>query len=75
MTSRRGRGGGKVRLLKSHEIYAPVTTFELALGEKTRVTVPGFEGGLGKQNTYPKKDADRPQPERSGDSRRQMARI
>jgi len=53
MTSRRGRGGGKVRLLKSHEIYAPVTTFELALGEKTRVTVPGFEGGLGKQNTYP----------------------
>jgi len=37
---------------KSHEIYAPATTFELALGEKTRVTVPGFEGGLGKQNTY-----------------------
>ena len=24
---------------------------------------------------YPKKDADGPQPERSGDSRRQMARI
>lgn len=37
---------------KRHEIYAPATTFVLALGEKTRVTVPGFEGGLGKQNAY-----------------------
>ncbi len=37
---------------KRHEIYAPTATFQLALGEKTLVTVPGFEGGLGKKNTY-----------------------
>jgi hypothetical protein len=37
---------------KRHE-YAPATqTFELALGPQTKVTVPGFEGALGRQNTY-----------------------
>ena len=35
-----------------HEIYAPTATFELTLGESTKVTVPGFEGGLGKKNAY-----------------------
>jgi hypothetical protein len=37
---------------KRHEIYAPKTTFQLKLGPMTTVTVPGFEGGLGTQNTY-----------------------
>ncbi len=37
---------------KRHEIYAPKTTFQLKLGPMTTVTVPGFEGGLGAQNTY-----------------------
>ena len=37
---------------KRHEIYPPAATFQLALGEQTQVTVPGFEGGLGKKNTY-----------------------
>lgn len=35
-----------------HEIYAPKTTFDLALSPQTTVQVPGFEGGLGKKNTY-----------------------
>ena len=38
--------------IERREIYPPTTTFQLALGELTKVTVPGFEGGLGKQNTY-----------------------
>ena len=37
---------------KKHEIYPPTTTFQLALGELTQVAVPGFEGGLGNNNTY-----------------------
>jgi hypothetical protein len=37
---------------KRHEIYQPAATFQLALGEQTQVTVPGFEGGLGRKNTY-----------------------
>jgi hypothetical protein len=37
---------------KRHEIYAPKATFQLKLGPMTTVTVPGFEGGLGNQNTY-----------------------
>lgn len=37
---------------KRHE-YAPAEqTFELALGPQTKVKVPGFEGALGRQNTY-----------------------
>ncbi len=35
-----------------HEIYPPAATFQLPLGEQTSVTVPGFEGGLGKKNAY-----------------------
>jgi hypothetical protein len=37
---------------KRHEIYAPKTTFQLKLGPMTTVTVPGYEGALGTQNTY-----------------------
>ena len=37
---------------KRHE-YAPATqTFELKLGPITKVPVPGFEGALGRENTY-----------------------
>lgn len=37
---------------KRHEYYPAQATFQLALGPLTKVTVPGFEGGLGKANTY-----------------------
>lgn len=37
---------------KKHEYYPATTTFQLELGPQTKVTVPGFEGGLGKKNTY-----------------------
>ena len=37
---------------KRHEIYPATTTFELELGPMTKVTVPGFHGALGKENTY-----------------------
>ena len=35
-----------------HEYYPATTTFELKLGPMTSVTVPGFEGTLGKENKY-----------------------
>jgi FG-GAP-like repeat len=35
-----------------HEYYPATTTFELKLGPMTTVKVPGFEGTLGKANTY-----------------------
>ena len=35
-----------------HEYYPATTTFELKLGPMTSVTVPGFEGFLGKENKY-----------------------
>ena len=39
---------------KRHE-YSPATqTFKLKVGPLTEVTVPGFEGGLGKNNAYSK---------------------
>ena len=34
------------------EYYPATTTFELKLGPMTTVTVPGFEGTLGKENKY-----------------------
>ena len=37
---------------KRHEYYAATTTFQLKLGPLTTVTVPGFEGTLGKENKY-----------------------
>ncbi len=37
---------------KRHEYYPPTTTFKLKLGPMTTIEVPGFEGGLGKENTY-----------------------
>ena len=37
---------------KRHEYYPATTTFQLKLGPQTSVTVPGFEGTLGKNNTY-----------------------
>jgi hypothetical protein len=37
---------------KRHEYYAPAMTFALKLGPLTTVTVPGFEGALGKENKY-----------------------
>ncbi|HEX2747322.1 MAG TPA: VCBS repeat-containing protein [Verrucomicrobiales bacterium] len=37
---------------KKHELYAPDVTFDLAVGPLTKVKVPGYEGGLGKKNTY-----------------------
>ena len=37
---------------KRHEYYPATTTFQLKLGPMTSVTVPGFEGTLGKENTY-----------------------
>ena len=35
-----------------HEYYAAKTTFALKVGPQTTVTVPGFEGTLGKENKY-----------------------
>lgn len=35
-----------------HEMYAPQATFPLPLGEQTVMTVPGFEGALGRRNAY-----------------------
>lgn len=37
---------------KRHEYYPATTTFQLKLGSMTTVTVPGFEGTLGKDNKY-----------------------
>ena len=37
---------------KRHEFYPAKTTFQLKLGPSTTVTVPGFEGTLGKENKY-----------------------
>jgi hypothetical protein len=37
---------------KRHEYYPAAKTFELKLGPMTTVTVPGFEGTLGKENAY-----------------------
>jgi hypothetical protein len=35
-----------------HEYYPATTTFQLKLGPMTEVTVPGFEGTLGRENKY-----------------------
>lgn len=35
-----------------HEIYAPQATFSLPVGEQTVLQIPGFEGALGRKNTY-----------------------
>ena len=35
-----------------HEYYPAATTFQLKLGPMTAITVPGFEGFLGKENKY-----------------------
>lgn len=35
-----------------HEIYPAAVTFDLPLGPQTQVSVPGYEGGLGKKNKY-----------------------
>ena len=35
-----------------HEYYPATTTFQLKLGPMTTVTVPGFEGTLGRENKY-----------------------
>jgi hypothetical protein len=35
-----------------HEFYPATATFDLSLGSMTKVKVPGFEGALGKENTY-----------------------
>jgi hypothetical protein len=35
-----------------HEYYPATTTFQLKLGPMTAITVPGFEGFLGKENKY-----------------------
>jgi FG-GAP-like repeat len=40
------------RFTKRHEYYPATTTFQLKLGPMTTVTVPGFEGTLGKENKY-----------------------
>ena len=37
---------------KRHEYYPATTTFELKLGPMTTITVPGFEGTLGRENKY-----------------------
>jgi hypothetical protein len=37
---------------RRHEYYPAATTFELKLGPMTSVTVPGFEGTLGRDNKY-----------------------
>src|SRR5262247_2055355 len=36
---------------KRHEYYPAKTTFQLALGPMTTITIPGFEGTLGSKNT------------------------
>src|SRR5205814_7884378 len=38
--------------VKRHEYYPPQATFPLKVGPLTTVSVPGFEGGLGKENRY-----------------------
>lgn len=40
------------RFTTRHEYYPATATFELALGPMTKVTVPGFEGTLGRENKY-----------------------
>jgi hypothetical protein len=40
------------RFTARHEYYPATTTFELKLGPMTTVTVPGFEGTLGRENKY-----------------------
>jgi FG-GAP-like repeat len=35
-----------------HEYYPATTTFQLKLGPQTTVTVPGFDGALGRENKY-----------------------
>ena len=35
-----------------HEYYPATTTFQLKLGPQTNVTVPGFDGALGRENKY-----------------------
>ena len=35
-----------------HEYYPATSTFQLKLGPQTTVTVPGFEGALGRENKY-----------------------
>jgi hypothetical protein len=37
---------------KRQEYYPATQTFKLKVGPMTEVTVPGYEGGLGKNNTY-----------------------
>ena len=37
---------------KRHEYYPATATFQLKLGPMTTLTVPGFEGTLGKENKY-----------------------
>jgi hypothetical protein len=37
---------------KRHEYYPATATFQLKLGPMTTITVPGFEGTLGKENKY-----------------------
>ncbi len=37
---------------RRHEYYPAKTTFQLKLGPMTTITVPGFEGALGRENTY-----------------------
>jgi hypothetical protein len=37
---------------KRHEYYPATASFKLALGPMTTVTVPGFEGRLGRENKY-----------------------
>jgi hypothetical protein len=37
---------------KRHEYYSATATFQLKLGPMTSVTVPGFEGTLGRENKY-----------------------
>lgn len=37
---------------RRHEYYPATATFQLKLGPMTSVTVPGFEGTLGKENKY-----------------------
>ena len=37
---------------KRHEFYPATTTFQLKLGPLTTLTVPGFEGTLGRDNKY-----------------------
>ena len=37
---------------KRHEYYPAAATFQLKLGPMTEITVPGFEGTLGRENKY-----------------------